>query len=232
MMTPHPLDRPAFAALWSDWASFAQTQGNARRLHPHYGPFAASKDPMQLDELVPLARAHGPVWIVEDHLPDQLPKGLRLEKQAEVIQMVAADLIAPSLPDDMADLPDRDGPEMRALAVMTEPGPFAEKTHLLGRFVGVRRNGQIIAIAGERMRLPGFTEVSGVCTHPDARGQGLAAALTYEIARGIHATGAVPFLHCYPENRPAVAAYERIGFTTRRRLSAFILSAVSPRARI
>lgn len=226
MTPPHPLDRPAFAALWSDWAALAEAQGNARRLHPAYGPFAASKDPMDLDDLAPLARTHGPVWIVEDGLPQKLPKGLRLEKQADVIQMIAPELIAPPLPDDVAEMPAEDGPEMRALAMRTEPGPFAEKTHLLGRFVGIRRQGRIIAMAGERMRLPGFIEVSGVCTHPDARGQGLAAALTYAVARGIQVAGAVPFLHCYPDNRPAVAAYERIGFVPRRRLSAFILAAI------
>ena len=225
MTEAHPLDRPAFAALSSDWAQIAVIDHQARRLHPDYGPFASSDSPEALEVLLPLARAHGPIWIVEEKLPSIWPAGLKLEKQAEVIQMVAPTLAPLSGNAQFEELTDADGPEMRNLARMTEPGPFAEKTHLLGRFVGVRQNGQIAAMAGERMRLPGFTEVSGVCTHPDHRGYGYAALLTYEIARGIIAAGAVPFLHCYPSNVPAVRAYEKIGFVTRRTLTAMVLTA-------
>ena len=225
MIDPHPLDRPAFSALSSQWAPIALAAGSARRLHPVYGPFAASDDPTDLSALLPLARAHGPVWIVETGPPPPMPAGLRLEKQAEVIQMIAPRLAPPPPSIDFDELTDADGPEMRALAHLTEPGPFAEKTHQLGRFVGIRCDGQIAAMAGERMRLPGFVEVSGVCTHPNQRGQGLAALLTYAIARGILDAGAIPFLHCYPDNVPAVTAYEKIGFIRRRHLTAMILTA-------
>jgi predicted GNAT family acetyltransferase len=225
MNDAHPLNRPAFAALSSHWAKIAVIEGEARRIHPDYGPFAATDRPEHLEALLPLARTHGAVWIVEDRMPAAFPPGLKLEKQAEVIQMVATELTPPPTSVAFEEMTDADGPEMRDLALMTEPGPFAAKTHLLGRFVGVRRDGQIAAMAGERMRLPGFTEVSGVCTHPDHRGQGLAALLTHEIARGIIAAGSVPFLHCYPSNAPAVRAYEKIGFVTRRTLTAMILTA-------
>lgn len=225
MTDSHPLDRPAFAALSTDWADIAVVADKARRLHPDYGPFAASDTPDALDALIPLARAHGAVWLVEGSVPANFPTGLKLEKQAEVVQMVAPQLIPPDAPIALEELVDADGPDMRALALSTEPGPFAEKTHMLGRFVGVRQNGRIAAMAGERMRLPGFIEVSGVCTHPDHRGQGYAAHVTYEIARGIIDQGAVPFLHCYPSNTPAVRAYEKIGFVTRRRLAALVLTA-------
>lgn len=221
----HPLDRPAFAALSTDWADIALVDGHARRLHPDYGPFAASDAPDALAALIPLARAHGAVWIVEGSVPDIFPAGLQLEKQADVVQMVAPVLTPPAKTIDFEGLLDTDGPEMRALALATEPGPFAEKTHKLGRFVGIRQNGHIAAMAGERMRLPGFIEISGVCTHPDHRGQGYAARLTYEVARGIIAQGAVPFLHCYPSNAPAIRAYEKIGFVARRRLTAMVLTA-------
>ena len=223
MTRPHPLDRPAWAALSTLWAEFALREKGARRLHPDYGPFAASEDADDITSLLPLATAHGPVWIVEEALPLRIPEGLRLEKHVEVLQMVATNLRAPRALADLEELQDDDGSEMRALAQMTEPGPFAEKTHLLGRFVGVRRNGKIAAMAGERMRFPGFVEISGVCTHPDYRGEGLAAATSFEVARAIIAAGATAFLHCYPDNAPAIAAYERIGFTTRRRLTAMIL---------
>ena len=223
MTRAHPLDRPAWAALSTHWTQLALQEKGARRLHPDYGPFAASEDAADLASLLPLAAVHGPVWIVEEALPSQIPAGLRLEKHVDVLQMVATNLRAPRALPDLEELQEDDGVEMRALAQMTEPGPFAEKTHLLGRFVGVRRNGKIAAMAGERMRFPGFVEISGVCTHPDYRGEGLAAATSFEVARAIIAAGATAFLHCYPDNAPAIAAYERIGFTTRRRLTAMIL---------
>ena len=115
-------------------------------------------------------------------------------------------------------LGDADAPEMLALATLTEPGPFFVKTHQLGRFVGIRQDGRLVAMAGERMQPDGFTEVSGVCTHPDHRGRGYAAALMGEVARGILARGDTPFLHAYASNQAAIALYERLGFQHRREI--------------
>jgi predicted GNAT family acetyltransferase len=97
------------------------------------------------------------------------------------------------------------------------PGPFVERTHELGRFIGVRHEGQLVAMAGERMKPEGFTEISGVCTHPDHRGRGYAAALMCEVARAIFARGETPFLHAFDDNTNAIALYERLGFVTRWR---------------
>jgi predicted GNAT family acetyltransferase len=105
---------------------------------------------------------------------------------------------------------------MLALATLTRPGPFFERTHELGEFIGVREGGRLIAMAGERMKPDGFTEVSGVCTHPDFRGQGHAAALTRIVASRIRERGETPFLHAYASNAPAIALYERLGYRLRR----------------
>jgi ribosomal protein S18 acetylase RimI-like enzyme len=106
--------------------------------------------------------------------------------------------------------------EMFALATLTEPGPFLLRTPELGRFIGVRREGRLVAMAGQRFRTAGVVEVSAVCTHPDARGEGLAAALTLEIAHFIREQGDVPFLHVTQTNESAVRLYRKLGFRIRR----------------
>lgn len=102
-----------------------------------------------------------------------------------------------------------------SFALLTRPGPFRARTHTLGRFIGVRENGRLIAMAGERLHLDGFREVSGVCTHPEARGRGLAEALSRAVAQRILDDGEIPFLHAYAINEPALAIYRKLGFTLR-----------------
>ena len=89
---------------------------------------------------------------------------------------------------------------MLALATLTRPGPFFARTHQLGAFIGVKQDGRLVAMAGERMQPTGFTEVSGVCTHPDPRGRGYAGGLMRQVAARILARGETPFLHAYADN--------------------------------
>jgi hypothetical protein len=105
---------------------------------------------------------------------------------------------------------------MLALATLTKPGPFRRATHKLGRFVGVRDGGRLIAMAGERLQTDDFVEISAVCTHPDYRGQGLGAALLSTVGARIASEGRTPFLHTYADNEGAIALYRRLGFETRR----------------
>ena len=143
------------------------------------------------------------------------PPGLIAMIEEPVHQMTAARIADPDHDPDIIPLGDGDAAEMRALAELTQPGPFHARTHELGDFVGIRENGQLIAMAGERLRVPGFTEISAVCTHPDARGRGLAAILMRVVAAKIVARGEQLFLHVYPHNKSAIAVYERLGFRHR-----------------
>jgi predicted GNAT family acetyltransferase len=107
---------------------------------------------------------------------------------------------------------------MLVLAEVAKPGPFSSRTPELGHYAGVRdAAGRLLAMAGERLRLPGYVELSGICVAPDARGQGLGAALTLHLARAALARGEAPFLHVFPDN-PAVALYAQLGFQLRRKL--------------
>lgn len=117
--------------------------------------------------------------------------------------------------------------EMRALVALTQPGPFGPRTPELGRYIGVRHDGELLAMAGERLRLDGATEISAVCTRPDHRGRGLAAALVVDAATHIAGRGDLPFLHAAATNTDAIRVYEKLGFTLRRMITAIIIKAPS-----
>jgi predicted GNAT family acetyltransferase len=124
---------------------------------------------------------------------------------------------------EAVDLGDADAAEMLALAQLTQPGPFLARTHTMGGFVGVRLGGRLAAMAGERMRFAGCTEISGVCTHPDFRGRGLARRLSALVAQRIQQRGELPFLHAWASNRAAIALYESLGFELRTEVQVAVL---------
>jgi len=215
-MSPHPLDRPAWSALTGGWAHLAQGDARALRIAPDHGFFAAPADfaPDSLAPLRTLPGADGELWLVEASPLPSLP-GLAILREADVCQMVA-EAITPGEPDfEVEVLREGDAAEMLALATLTKPGPFLSRTHRLGRFVGVKQGGRLVAMAGERMRMPGFAEVSGVCTHPDHRGRGYAAGLMRLVARRMLERGETPFLHAYAANAGAIGLYETLGFAVR-----------------
>jgi predicted GNAT family acetyltransferase len=106
------------------------------------------------------------------------------------------------------------------------PGPFGPRTRELGQYIGIRVDGALAAMAGERMRLDGFVEISAVCVDPEHRGRGYAALLVAWLVRKLREEGATPFLHVFPDNLSAIALYERLGFTAR---SALRLAVLAPR---
>lgn len=217
MSSVHPLDRAAWSALTGRQSHLAVVQGGARRYDPAYGVFAAVEDRSEaslagLGALVAL----GDVALLEPDPPTEVP-GAAVVSQDLGVQMTAERLSdGPAAGFEIIPLTDADGPEMLALATLTQPGPFFARTHQLGDFFGVKLDGRLAAMAGERMKPDGFTEVSGVCTHPEVRGRGYAAALMRRVAGRILERGETPFLHAYASNRGAIALYESLGFTLRR----------------
>ena len=166
-----------------------------------------------------LVRAHGDLALLQATVPPPIP-GLAIVSTDAGVQMVADRIDRlPHTHLDIVPLSDQDGAEMLALAALTQPGPFFTRTHELGEFFGVRSRGRLVAMAGERLKPDGHTEVSGVCTHPDHRGQGMAGALMRFVAGRVIDRGERPFLHAYASNTAAIALYERIGFTLRRRIA-------------
>jgi predicted GNAT family acetyltransferase len=212
----HPLDRPVWNALTTRQAHLAAGGHRALRIGADFGLFAASRDlePGSLAALAELIPPDGVIGIVETSAI-AAPPNAALVMRGDVHQMVATKIASKEPRFDAIALGDADAEEMLALATLTEPGPFFRRTHQLGSFAGVRQQGKLVAMAGERLKLDGFTEVSGVCTHPDWRGRGYAAGLMVIVAQRILARGETPFLHVYAGNSGAIALYERLGFRLR-----------------
>jgi len=213
----HPLDRPVWSAFTGRQADLAIRKGGALRVHPDFGLFAGAVDNSAgaLADLGELVRDMGTVGLVELVAPPSVP-GTEVVSSALCLQMMA-ETVAPAwdVAFEMLSLDDADAPEMLALATLTKPGPFFARTHQLGRFIGVRVDGQLVAMAGERMRPDGFTEASGVCVHPDHRGKGYAARLLREVTAKILARGEKVFLHSYADNATAIGLYESLGYRGR-----------------
>ncbi|PZO47722.1 MAG: GNAT family N-acetyltransferase [Alphaproteobacteria bacterium] len=214
-MRSHPLDCPIWSALTSRQSAFGTEGALARRFAEDISPFAAAADdsPDAVAALAGLAHADDDMSLLE-RAPPSPPPGILLKLNAAGVQMVLATL-TPGADIAFHHLGDADAPDMLALATLTRPGPFRARTHKLGRFIGVRDNGQLIAMAGERLQTDQFVEVSGICTHPDHRGRGLAAALTRIIAARILEEGKTPFLHAYASNTGAISVYRKLGFEHR-----------------
>lgn len=220
------LDRPVWNALTTRWSSLAEGDTRAWRIHRDYGVFGAAADRSaeSVAALGALVLEDGELWMVErDAWP--APPGARIERTAALVQMVCeAPVPAPPPAFEVIDLADADAAEMLALATLTRPGPFARHTNRLGHFVGVRIDGQLVAMAGERMKMPGLSEVSGVCTHPDHRGRGYAGALMRIVAERMIAHGETPWLTAYASNTGAIALYESLGFRHRAAMTATVLA--------
>jgi ribosomal protein S18 acetylase RimI-like enzyme len=221
-----PLERPVWQALNGRQAGLAVATGAALRIDPRYGPFAATEDRSE-EALRALAAtllsADDSIGLVEAELWP-VPPGTRIVRTGELLQMVC-EYPDPGEPDPrIIRLDETDAPEMAELALGTEPGPWGSLTHRYGPFYGIRVDGRLAAMAGERMLLRGLAELSGVCTWPEFRGQGMAAALICEVVRGFVARGDTPFLHSYAHNTRAIRLYETLGFRATRAMHLTVLA--------
>jgi predicted GNAT family acetyltransferase len=220
----HPLDRPVWASLTTYHAHLSEGNELARRFVPDVNLFASvvEENPTALAALAPLVRPGETIFILQ--VPEiVVPPGFEAVKLAKGVQMVATRSLAETARAQIRLLTDDDAPEMLALATLTEPGPFLPRTHVMGTFRGIHLDGRLAAMAGERMRFPGYTEVSGVCTHPDFRGRGLARSLSATVAAYIEARGERPFLHAWKSNHAAITLYEGLGFELRTEVNVAVL---------
>lgn len=220
----HPLDNVIWTALTTRQTQFAEGSGVARRFVKEVTLLSGFERPDD-DGYAALGQVVGfggtaAVFLDE---PYSARAGWEWIAGAPLLQMVyhngdserAVHSKSTNPHPKIVPLGLADSPEMIDLTTLTKPGPFGPRTHELGTYVGIRDETRLAAMAGERLKVEGFTEVSAVCTHPDYLGRGYAGTLMAEVMSGIRARGETPFLHVRGDNTRAIALYERLGFRTR-----------------
>jgi ribosomal protein S18 acetylase RimI-like enzyme len=214
--TMHSLDNPIWNSLSTLHAHFAEGDELAKRYPSEVTLLAGMGEPTVASYAAlakTLQRAGAALFLDQ---PPQIPAGWITVHASPLVQMVCEkpNLAQAGYPAEKLTL--ADVPEMVALAELTKPGPFGKRTRELGEYLGIRKSKRLVAMAGERLHLPGYTEVSAVCTHPEFQGHGYARELMSILMRKIIQRGETPILHVRQENVSAIHLYEKLGFRTRR----------------
>jgi ribosomal protein S18 acetylase RimI-like enzyme len=214
----HPLDDPVGSALAGADARFAERHGDALRYQPAFSVFASGP----WDDVAALAGPGGTAVFAGP--PSATPAGWTESLRIPGFQLVG-EAFEPREDPDAVLLGAEHAGAMAALVELTRPGPWAPRTWELGGYRGILVDGELVALAGERMHPEGFAEISAVCTHPDHRGAGLATRLMRAVAAGIVARGEIPFLHVAGANANALRLYEALEFRTRRPIEFVVATA-------
>jgi ribosomal protein S18 acetylase RimI-like enzyme len=208
------LDNPALAALNGPHAYLAERRGAALRYPVDVAPYAALPGRPDSGDWADLAALAGPAAQVRFAGAPASAPGWEVARHVR-LQMIDVSVNATPC-DEATRLSAADVPDMLDLVASTDPGPFLPRTIELGTYLGICRNGTLVAMAGERLHPPGWTEISGVCTRAGYRGQGLARQLVLALATEIRARGENAFLHVSAGNRRAIALYKSLGFRPHR----------------
>ena len=210
------LDNPAYASLCGAHARFAQVRGRVRRYPADVAPFLGMPSPRSRQDWRDAAELVAPgTYVAGPYSGAELPDAWRAVAAFDLVQMIGERVTGV---DCVEAIPLRaaDVPEMMELVARTEPGPFLMRTIELGDYLGIRYDGALVAMAGERFRLDGWTEVSAVCTGAEHRGQGLASQLVRALIARIQLRSHRVFLHVLSTNTGAIRLYEELGFRVRQ----------------
>lgn len=222
----HPLHNVIWKALTTRQVEFAEGFNHARRFLPEVTALAGIQEPTRegYAALAGLLALRGTAALFLDApYKDALSEdrdGWTLAASATLLQMVRENCQSSeaghlAIDPELVELGTADSHDMMELTTLTRPGPFSTRTHELGTYLGIRRAGKLVAMAGERLKVPGYTEVSAVCTHPEHTGKGYAGILMTEVMRRVRSRGETPFLHVREDNVRAIEVYKRLGFETR-----------------
>jgi ribosomal protein S18 acetylase RimI-like enzyme len=212
--TQPPFPNPFWQALTTEQSVIAIGSSLARRYPADVIPFAGLSEPSQPAMIAfrDLLAPEESIYITGDQLPEA--PGLKFLGNLPGWQMHFSAPIPSPHPEapPIGILTADDSPAMVALTDAAFPGFFRARTHTLGHYFGANVNGQLVAMAGERVALPGYREISAVCTLPGHTGRGYGAHLLRHIVNFHAAAGLRSFLHVAAANTRALELYERLGF--------------------
>jgi ribosomal protein S18 acetylase RimI-like enzyme len=218
------LDNPAYESLCGPHARFAQVSGRVRRYPVDVAPFLGLPSPPSAQDWRDAAELVAPgVYVAARLGGGEAPDAWEVVQTFDLVQMIGEDVAGVDCAEAI-QLGAADVPEMLELVAQTEPGPFLARTIELGDYLGIRRDGALVAMAGERFHLDGWTEISAVCTRSDHRGQGLASQLTGALIAGIQQRSERAFLHVLATNTGAIRLYEGLGFRVRQTARLTVMS--------
>jgi ribosomal protein S18 acetylase RimI-like enzyme len=223
----HPLDNAVWSSLTGPHAHFAVGAGAARRYPADMSPFMAVPPGADASIWAAVEQIVAPGEVVAVFAPPtlvaDLPAHWEITLQGQAVQLIATDALVTAPAPEAVVLGADDVDEMLDLVARTQPGPFLPGTYRMGTYLGIREHGKLVALAGERLHPPGWTEISAVCTDPSFRGRGLASLLVRAVADGIRARGETPLMHAASTNTNAIRLYESMGFAVRLRTGFFAL---------
>jgi ribosomal protein S18 acetylase RimI-like enzyme len=213
------LDNPVWYSLSETHRPFSvDDNNNIKFYHPDYCPFGGFKTPENISRHIDEYATRVDNFFVIGDKP-QLSNQLELKKELVCLQMMVGDKIDIAVTEDVTALTNEHNEELFQLVNLVQPGYFRKQTSLLGNYVGIVKNGQLISVTGERMKMNDFVEISAIVTHPDHTGRGYAKQLIAHTVNTIFNQGKTPYLHVLESNSGAIKLYEKLGFARRRKMS-------------
>ena len=219
------LDNPVWHSLCETHARFCADYGDVKFYHPDYTPFGGFVKSLKIYKALEKYSNLIDQFYVVGEKPD-ISTGLSIKKELVCLQMIIGSPIELDNKEEIIELDESYTTQLFNLVNRVQPGYFRSKTHGLGRYFGIFKSNDLVAVSGERMKMEGLTELSAVVTHPNHTGKGYAKQLVAHTVNSIFNEGRKPFLHVAATNTNAVALYEKLGFTTRRKISFWNLGVV------
>ncbi|OXA99062.1 GNAT family N-acetyltransferase [Flavobacterium oncorhynchi] len=217
------LDNPVWNSLSESHQKFALEYNGTKFYNPDYCPFGGF---LELENTLESARKYASLcenFFIVGKKP-KIGDTLKIAKELVCLQMIVREKIQITFDNEIIKLTEEHKEELFELVNLVQPGYFKTNTFLLGSYYGILSSGKLISIAGERMKMNNFTEVSAIITHPDHTGKGYAKQLTSHVVNNIFDEGKIPFLHVVETNLGAIKLYEKLGFVTRRKMSFWNIS--------
>lgn len=217
-MNNNKLDNPVWHSLSETHKSVSVDYPGIKFYHPDYCPFGGFTTTENISAFIDEYSNLTDNFFIVGNKPE-LPARLKLKNELVCLQMIITHKIGIAIKEEITVLTNEHADELFQLVNQVQPGYFKKKTALLGSYFGIFKNGKLVSVAGERMKMTGFVEVSAIVTHPEHTGKGYAKQLIATAVNNIFALGAIPYLHVAETNTGAIGLYEKAGFKTRRKMS-------------